>query len=95
MLGGEGKGLCGLLDLVIMQAFKWSLKDGNWAKSFTTVSGAELMTSMYNTWEVAMEAREQLLEVVTDFDTKLPEQVIETESFGDVSESALKSALCS
>ena len=50
------------------------------------------MTSMYNTWKVAKEARKQLIEVVTDFDTELPEQVIETESFGDVSESALKSA---
>ena len=49
------------------------------------------MTSMYNTWEVAMEAREQLIDV-PDFDTELPEHVIETESFGDVSESALKSA---
>ena len=37
------------LDLVIMKAFKWRLKDGNWGKSFTIVSGAELMTSMYNT----------------------------------------------
>ncbi len=92
MLGGAGKGFCDLLDLVIMQAFKWRLKNGNCGMSFTSVSRAELMTSMYNTWEVAMEAREQLIEVVTDFDTELPEQVIETEFFGDVSESALKSA---
>ena len=39
VLGGEGKGFCDLLDLVIMQAFKWRLKDGNWGKSFTIVSG--------------------------------------------------------
>ena len=38
-VGREGKGFCGLLDLVIMQAFKWRLKDGNWGKSFTIVSG--------------------------------------------------------
>ena len=53
VLGGEGKGFCDLLDLVIMQAFKWRLKNGNWGMSFTTVSRAELMTSIYNTWEVA------------------------------------------
>ena len=93
VLGGEGKSFYGLVDLVTMEAHKWQLKDGNWGKSFTTFSEAEFKTSMFNTWKIAVEAREELIEAVTDFDSELAEHVIETESFGDVSESALKSAL--
>ena len=48
---------------------------------------------MYHMWQVAMEEREQLIEAVTEFDSVLAEHVIETESFGDVSDSNHKSAL--
>jgi len=92
-LGGEGKSFYGLVDLVSMQAFKWRLKDENWGKSFSSVSSEEMKTSMFNSWEVAMKAREELIEEVTDFDSVLADYVIETESFDNVSESDLKAAL--
>ena len=92
-LGGEGKGLYGLVDLVRMEAHKWKLKDGNWGKTFSTIGEEEMKTSMYNTWEFAKQSRENLIEALTDFDSDLAEHVIETETFENVDKADLQAAL--
>ena len=53
----------------------------------------EMKTSMFNVWEDALKAREDLLENVTDYDSELAEKVIETGTFDNISEAELRAAL--
>ena len=53
----------------------------------------EMRTSMFNVWEDALKAREELIENVTDFDGQLAEKVIETGTFDNISETELRAAL--
>merc|ERR1719192_498086 len=92
-LGGEGKQFFGIVDLVSMTAYKWKLKDDRWGKDFQTVGSEEMKTSMFNVWEDALKAREELIESVTDFDGQLAEKVIETGTFDNISETELRAAL--
>ena len=92
-LGGEGKQFFGLVDLVTMRAYKWRLRDENWGKEFVVIDSEEMRTSMFNVWEEAQEARENLIECASDYDSDLAERVIETESFADISDTDLRSSL--
>merc|ERR1740128_80825 len=53
----------------------------------------EMRTSMFTVWEEAQEARENLIECASDYDSDLAERVIETESFADISDADLRSSL--
>ena len=48
---------------------------------------------MFNVWEDALKAREDLIENVTDYDGELAEKVIETGTFDNISETELRAAL--
>ena len=92
-LGGEGKQFFGVVDLVSLNAFKWKLRDENWGKEYQLIDRDKMKTSMFNVWEEAVEARQVLIETAADHDSDLAETLIETESFENISESDLRSAL--
>ena len=92
-LGGEGKQFFGLVDLVTMRVYKWRLRDENWGKDFLVIDSEEMRTSMFNVFEEARVARENLIESASDYDSELAERVIETGSFEDISDTDLRSSL--
>ena len=57
------------------------------------MASEEMKTSMFNVWQEAVKARENLIESVSDYDSELAETVIERGTFDDISATELRSAL--
>ena len=76
---GEGRDFSGLVDLPSMRAFTWRREAGG--RQLVEHSEEQLKTSMFHTWEAAVEARAHLVEELTEVDDLLAEQVIEHEDF--------------
>jgi len=90
---GEGRELTGIVDLIEMKAYIWKRSAADLGKNFQIISQDEIKTSMFDTWQEARQQREALIDKCCDFDNKLAEDVILSESYDQVPASALREAL--
>ena len=71
-----------MVDLVKMEALVWTAGDESCGKSFVRMSEDDSATSLGDTWLLAGEAREHLVECAADVDDRLAELVIGEEQVG-------------
>jgi len=79
---GNGRGFTGVVDLVKMEALVWTAGDESCGKSFVRMSEDDSASSLGDTWLLAGEAREHLVESAADLDDRLAELVIGEEPVG-------------
>ena len=83
-----------MVDLVKMEALVWTAGDESCGKSFVRMSEDDSASSLGDTWLLAGEAREHLVESAADLDDRLAELVIGEEPVGPAQLDEVRIKIC-